>query len=122
MKSGKLDEELLRMNNLINQLTANSMILMNEPFATTTEREGSKIAADIVTALNDNRVTILFVTHLYEFAELMYIKFSDTAVFLRAERYSNGTRSYCIRPGKPLQTSYGEDLLNEILPCNTRNQ
>ncbi len=121
MNSGKLDEELLRMNNLINQLTAHSMILMNEPFATTTEREGSKIASDIVTALNDNRVTILFVTHLYEFAELMYKKFSDTAVFLRAERNSNGTRSYCIKPGKPLQTSYGEDLLKEILPISTRN-
>lgn len=115
MNSGKLDEELLRMNNIINSLTPNSMLLMNEPFATTTERDGSKIASDIVTALFESNVKILFVTHLFEFADFMYSKNIEMAMFLRAERNENGSRSFCIKQGKPLHTSYGEDLYNNVI-------
>jgi Mismatch repair ATPase (MutS family) len=115
MNSGKLDEELLRMNNIVERLTPNSMLLMNEPFATTTERDGSKIASDIVTALFESNIKILFVTHLFEFADFMYNKNLDMAMFLRAERNQNGSRSFCIRLGKPLQTSYGEDLYNNVI-------
>lgn len=115
MNSGKLDEELLRMNNIINNLTPNSLLLMNEPFATTTERDGSKIAGDIVTALFEHNVKILFVTHLFEFADFMYCRNMEMAMYLRAERNQNGSRSFCIKEGKPQQTSYGEDLYNEVI-------
>lgn len=115
MNSGKLDEELLRMNNIINNLTPNSLLLMNEPFATTTERDGSKIAGDIVTALFECKVKILFVTHLFEFANFMYYKNIEMAMYLRAERNMNGSRSFCIKEGKPQQTSYGEDIYNDVI-------
>ena len=118
MNSGKLDEELFRMNNIINNLTPNSLLLMNEPFATTTERDGSKIAADIVTALFEHNVKILFVTHLFEFADFMYVKNLEMAIYLRAERNKNGSRSFCIKEGKPQQTSYGEDLYNNVIQVN----
>lgn len=44
MKSGKLDEELNRMNKIIEHITPNSIIYFNESFAATNEREGSEIA------------------------------------------------------------------------------
>lgn len=34
----------------------------------------------------------------------------QSALFLRAERLADGTRTFRIVDGEPLQTSYGEDL------------
>ena len=51
MRSGKFDEELSRMNAIVNALTPNALILFNESFAATNEREGSEIARQIVSAL-----------------------------------------------------------------------
>ena len=51
MKSGKFDEELSRMNDIVNALTPNALILFDESFAATNEREGSEIARQIVSAL-----------------------------------------------------------------------
>lgn len=110
MNSGKLDEELSRMNNIVNRITPHSLLLMNEPFATTTERDGSRIAADMVTAFYELGIKVLLVTHLYEFPSLIYNMKLEKAVYLRAERNEDGSRSFSIKEGKPLQTSFGEDL------------
>lgn len=115
MDSGKLDLELSRMNGIINRITGDSLLLMNESFATTTEREGSKIAMGIILALYENRNKTIFVTHLYDFASEFYNRGEPYAYFLRAERREDGERTFRIVPGKPLHTSYGEDLYNAII-------
>jgi hypothetical protein len=51
MKSGKFDEELSRMSDIADDMTSNSMVLFNESFAATNEREGSEIGRQIVCAL-----------------------------------------------------------------------
>ncbi|HVB72936.1 MAG TPA: hypothetical protein VNE38_05215, partial [Ktedonobacteraceae bacterium] len=114
MKSGKLDEELSRMSNIVDKITSNSMVLLNESFAATNEREGSEIARQIICALLEKRIKVFFVTHLYEFAHGFYDKNMDNAMFLRAERQTDGGRTFKIIEGEPLQTSYGEDLYNRI--------
>jgi DNA mismatch repair ATPase MutS len=68
MESGKLDEELGRMSDIVDKITPNSMALFNESFAATNEREGSEIARQITNALVESGVKVCFVTHLYEFA------------------------------------------------------
>ncbi len=115
MNSGKLDEELFRISNIVDLITSNSMLLLNEPFATTTERDGSRIAEDIIAAFHEWDIRVLFVTHLFEFSSRLYKKSLEKAVFLRAERNDDGSRPFCIRPGEPLQTSYGKDLFDEIM-------
>ncbi len=114
MSHGKLDEELLRMNGIIATLTTNSLLLLNESFAATNEREGSEIARQIITALREKSVKLCFVTHLYDFADNYYRQQYDDVVFLRAERVKNGQRSFKLKIGKPLQTSYGTDLYRQI--------
>ncbi len=42
MRRGKLDEELSRISVIVDQITPNSMILLNKSFASTNEREGSE--------------------------------------------------------------------------------
>lgn len=114
MKSGKLDEELARISSIAEELRENSMILFNESFAATNEREGSEIARQIVCALLEKRIKVYFVTHLYEFAHNFYEQKKDNVIFLRAERQSGGNRTFKINEGEPLPTSYGEDLYNRI--------
>ena len=114
MKSGKFDEELSRMSGIVDALTPDSMLLFNESFAATNEREGSEIARQIVRALLEKRVKAFFVTHLYEFAHGLWADRMDSALFLRAEREADGQRTFRLFPGEPLQTSFGADLYQEI--------
>jgi DNA mismatch repair ATPase MutS len=114
MKSGKFDEELSRMSEIVDQLKANSTLLFSESFAATNDREGSEIARQIVSALLEKRIKIFFVTHLYEFAHGFYDKNMPNAIFLRAERQDDGMRTFKLMEGEPLQTSYGEDLYDRI--------
>jgi DNA mismatch repair ATPase MutS len=118
MKSGKLDEELGRMSDIADRLAPDAMILFNESFTDTNEREGSEIARQIVFALQEKRIKIFFVTHLYEFARGLYEEQSGNVLFLRAERQADGTRTFRLREGEPLQTSYGEDLYRRIFLTN----
>jgi len=114
MKSGKLDEELSRMSDIVDNITSNSMLLLNESFAATNEREGSEIAQQIICALLEKRIEVFFVTHLYEFAHGFYSKKMDNALFLRADRQTDGKRTFKLLEGEPLETSYGEDLYHRI--------
>jgi len=114
MKSGKLDEELSRMSDIVDNIKSNSMVLFNESLTATNEREGSEIARQIICALLEKRIKVFFVTHLYEFAHGFYDKKMENAIFLRAERQTDGGRTFKINEGEPLQTSYGEDLYNRI--------
>jgi hypothetical protein len=120
MKSGKFDEELSRMSEIVDHVTPSSMILFNESFAATNEREGSEIAKQIVAALLQRHVRIFFVTHLYEFAHGLCSMRMLNAVFLRAERRSDGMRTFRLVEGEPLQTSYGKDLYDAIFTGRDR--
>jgi len=114
MKSGKLDEELSRMSIIVDNIIPNSLILFNESFAATNEREGSEIARQITCALLDRHIKIFFVTHQYELAHGFHEKKLDNAIFLRAERKADGGRTFRVVEGKPLQTSYGKDLYRKV--------
>jgi len=114
MDSGKLDEELKRMNDIMNSVTPNSMLLFNESFAATNEREGSEIARQIIRALLAKKIKVYFVTHLFDFAHSMYRHKTEGILFLRAERQSDTKRTFRILEGKPLQTSFGDDVYAQV--------
>jgi len=114
MKSGKFDEELARMDDIVNNITSGTMILFNESFAATNEREGSEIARQITSALYEKNIKVFFVTHLFEFANGLSGKMMENALFLRAQRQDNGERTFRLIEGEPLQTSFGEDLYKKI--------
>jgi len=114
MESGRLDEELGRMSGIVDRITPDAMLLFNESFAATNEREGSEIARQVVTALLEKRIRVCFVTHLFEFAHGIFARSLEGTLFLRAERRSDGTRTFKIEPGEPMETSHGEDLYREV--------
>ncbi|HTU63182.1 MAG TPA: hypothetical protein VMF89_32200 [Polyangiales bacterium] len=118
MTSGRLDEELGRMSSLVDELVPDSMVLLNESFASTNEREGSEIADQVVRALVERRITVYFVTHLYQFAQTVRARGSPSALFLVANRECDGVRTFKLSKGLPATTSYARDLYNRIIDAN----
>jgi DNA mismatch repair ATPase MutS len=114
MQSGKLDEELSRMSDIINHIGPNSLLLLNESFAATNDREGSEIARQIVNALLEGRAKICYVTHLHQFAQELFDKQIQDVLFLRPQRDDDGRRTFVIREGRPLHTSFGSDLYESV--------
>jgi DNA mismatch repair ATPase MutS len=114
MESGKLDEELARMSEIADAVKPNSLVLFNESFAATNEREGSQIARQIIAALIDSDSRVLFVTHMYDLAHRLQGEQRARALFLRAERQSDRTRTFKLLEAEPLPTSYGPDIYRRI--------
>jgi MutS domain V len=114
MEGGKLDEELARMSEIVDALTEHSLLLCNESFASTNEREGSEIARQIIRALLADRVRVVFVTHMFDLADSLYRADPPEALFLRAEREESGRRTFHVVEGEPLPTSYGADSYRRI--------
>jgi hypothetical protein len=120
MEGGKLDEELSRMSQIAGQIAPRSILLCNESFASTNEREGSEIARQVIRAMLDKQIKVFFVTHMYDLAHGIYEQQLGTALFLRAEREPDGRRTFKLLEGRPLPTSYGEDSYRRIFgPAHT---
>lgn len=114
MTSGRLDEELARMSAIADRITDGSLLLFNESFAGTNEREGSEIGRQVVRALLEAGVRVCFVTHQFDFADSFRRTRADSTVFLRAERAPDGARSFRLVPAPPLRTSFGEDVYRRV--------
>ncbi|MCC3372495.1 hypothetical protein [Cohnella sp. REN36] len=115
MRSGKLDEELARLDGIVSHLTVRSLLLLNEPFASTTERDGSAIGKDLLSVCYALQLKVCIVTHFYELADWAYSQQLDRADFLSPERGEEGYRSFKLQRRKPSPTSYGEDLYKRTL-------
>jgi DNA mismatch repair ATPase MutS len=113
MTSGKFDEELQRMSVIGRHIQPRSLLLCNESFSTTNEREASEIATEIIQAMIDAGIRIVFVTHLFQLSHHFFDHQRDTTLFLRAERGLDGSRPFQLVEAEPLPTSYSEDLYRQ---------
>lgn len=114
MERGHFDEELARLSAIVDALEPGALILLNESFGSTNEREGSEIAAQVVRALHESGMRTFFVTHLYAFARHAFEDPPAGTLFLRAQREPDGTRTFRIVPGEPLETSFAQDVYREV--------
>jgi hypothetical protein len=113
MERGKLDEELERMSAVTDWIAPGGLLLCNESFASTNEREGSQIAREIIRAMTEDGIRIVFVTHMYDLAGGIRARDAARVLFLRAERERDGNRTHRLSEAAPLPTSYGEDLYRQ---------
>ncbi len=114
MTSGKLDEELARMSEIVGNVTSKCWVLLNESFSATNEREGSEIARQVIRALIDSNIRVVVVTHLYDLAHGFYAEPPSPTLFLRAERETDRGRTFKLQVGDPLPTSFGEDVYERM--------
>jgi hypothetical protein len=119
LESGKFDEELGRMSEIVDHIQPHSMVLFNESFAATNEREGSEIARQIISALLERRIRVFCVTHMYELAHGFFEVNKGSTLFLRAQRQDSGGRTFKLTEGEPLRTSFGEDLYDKVFSGTT---
>lgn len=115
LSSGRLREELHRMSQMIKAAVPDSLFLLNESFASTTEKEGSQIAEGILKAFYENGITTYMVTHLVYLAQKLYREHWERSCFLTAERKEDGERTFRMVPGEPGHTSFGTDLFYQAL-------
>lgn len=120
MTHGKLDEELARMSEIAEFIGTTSLLLCNESFACTNEREGSQIARDVVRAMVESGVKVVYVTHLYDLAHSLHTRQDPASLFLRAERGQDGVRTFRLLPGEPKPTSYGGDSFRRVFGIAAR--
>jgi hypothetical protein len=114
MEKGRLNEELSRMSQIADGISPGCLLLCNESFASTNEREGSEIARQIVRAMTDSGVKVFYVTHMYDLAHGLHAEGTQSSLFLRAERQSDGSRTFKLQAAEPLPTGYGEDLYRKV--------
>jgi DNA mismatch repair ATPase MutS len=114
MESGKLDEELARMSDIADHVGPHCLLMCNESFAATNEREGSQIARQVIDAMLAEDIKVVFVTHMFDLASSYYQQRLPGALFLRAERGQDGARPFRLFEGEPLPTSYGADSYRKV--------
>jgi MutS domain V len=114
LEHGKLDEELGRMSVLVDRVDAGTLVLMNESFASTNEREGSEIGRGVIEGLIDAGAVVALVTHMYDLASGFHADGRPDVRFLRAERLADGRRTFRVVDGEPQPTSHGQDLYERV--------
>jgi DNA mismatch repair ATPase MutS len=114
MVSGRLDEELARMSGIADHLGPGCLVLFNESFAATNEREGSEIGRQVVRALLQAGIRVCFVTHQFDFAASFHREQPDSTLFLRAPRQPDGQRTFRLEVAAPLPTSFGQDIYYRV--------
>lgn len=123
MNSGRFDEELRRMDRIMDHVTRGSVVFLNESFASTTETEGTLILKNITDALYQLEIPVFMVNHLFEYTKEMYQrskqekekKGATRMIFLCAERTERMERTFKIVPAPPSPTSYGLDIYHEMI-------
>jgi hypothetical protein len=114
MTHGKLDEELARMSEIADAIQPDSLLLCNESFASTTEREGSQIARGIVDTFISASINVVYVTHLFDLADSLYQRHDPDHLFLRAQRRDDATRTFRLAEAAPAETSHGLDSFARV--------
>ncbi len=115
MNSGKLDDELKRFSSIVDMLQENTMLMCNESFSSTNEKEGTEIAIPIIDALIESNVKVFIVTHFYSIPKYYQNKKKgNNIVILQPERKEDTTRSFMMIETKLCETSYALDLYNEL--------
>lgn len=116
MNMGKFEEELHRMGDILLKSKPDTLFLLNESFATTTEVTAYQIAMDLLHAGMENGRTIWMVTHITTFAKALCGENNNSILFLSAGRKKNtGELQYRMVEKPPENTSYGLELYEKMI-------
>ncbi len=112
MDLGRLGEECIRFKEIFTDATADSLILMNETFSTTSFEEGYYIACDSIKALFTKGSRTIYNTHMHKLgtdAEEFSKGFAKKAASLIVKS-DGGKRSFKLAIAPPEGSSYAADI------------
>lgn len=110
---GRLAEELERLAQIFSQATRHSLILLNEPLASTDHAAARALCRDVLAGLQLLGARAVFVTHIYELADDAALPgvISLTAGVSAIEQNGDApVPSYSIGPGRPQVAGYAAEL------------
>ena len=110
MERGRLDEELARLSVLVDAATPHSLVLMDESFASTNEREAAQVAHDVIAALVDSGVRVWFATHLHQYAADLRQNAPWPVLFVAPALGADGERTFRMTEAPPGPSSNAMDL------------
>ena len=119
--AGRLDEEIRRLRQIFVEASSSSLILLNEPLTSTSERDALVIATDVVRAIQSLGARAVLITHLHDLA-LSIPELNDSApddrriVSLVAEAVADGTSTrgtFRIVPGLPAGRSFAATIAQQ---------
>lgn len=118
--AGRLDEEAQRLRQIFDHATGQSLLLLNEPLTSTSERDALIIATDLVRALRILGAHTLLVTHLHDLARsIPQLNEAATgakigSLVAEATRAGAETRgTFRILPGLPTGRSYAAEIARQ---------
>lgn len=114
LNRGKFDDELQRFSESIDELMPYSILMCNESFSSTNEREGTEVAIPIIDAMLDSNIKMFFVTHFYSIPFHYMHSGRDGVMILQAERKEDTTRSFKMVETQLTENSYGMDLYQRL--------
>lgn len=118
---GRLDEEVQRMRDIFAHATGDSLILMNEPLTSTSERDAMELATGVVQGLQLLGAHSVMVTHLHELA-LSIPKLNESVtsgccirslIAETTERGENVYSTFHIVPGVPEGQSHAMEIAKQ---------
>lgn len=108
-KGGRLQEELSRIREIIKMITADTLILFNECFASTRRIDGAALSLKLLNKLFDIKCNAGFVTHYYEIADKDKRLISLTSG-VESDGENDDIRTYKITPSLPEGNAYARTI------------
>jgi hypothetical protein len=102
---GRLVEEVERIEKIINSTTADSLLLLNESFATTRRYEGTQIAVHYIKKLMELGCSVGFVSHYYEISGMLGEEIISLTCGIK-----DGERTYKISENSGETLAYARDI------------
>ena len=117
-ESGRLQDEINRLNKVIENCDNFSFIILNETFAGTNSIKALSLFEDFLKSLEKIRFLCVYVTHFHNIAfsvednidknEKLYEKCDNLIAVMDND---SGVRTYKLLPVKPSDTSYSKDIV-----------
>jgi len=117
---GRLGEECARLNEIFEQVTEHSLVLLDESLSSTGSYEASYIAAEVLSGFSIAGCRTLFSTHLHELAAIIPEINEKTAkqggkpIDTLVAGMNEGQRSFKIYRAKPDGKSYARDIADKF--------
>ncbi len=117
-QKGRLGEEASRFREIFSELTPMTLLLLNEPFTSTSSGESVYLAKDIISILKEIDCRCVFATHLHELAadaEVLSQESTDQGrarsfVSIAEEDAEGVNRTYRIIEAPPRGKSYAQEV------------
>lgn len=113
MDLGRLGEECRRFRGIYADSTADSLLLLNETFSTTSFEEGYFIAKDAVKAILEKGIRTIYNTHMHKLAfdlEELNRSYDSVKAVSLIVKADGGKRSFQIEMAPPEGISYAGDI------------